>query len=182
MAKTVGIGVTGGIAAYKMADLVSKLKKDNLDVVVIMTEAATRFITPLTFRTLSGREVITDLWSEPREYKVKHVGIAEQLDILVIAPATANFIAKMAHGLADDFLSTLVLANTAPLLVVLTMNTNMLENPIVKRNISILEDCGYHVMNPTSGLLAVGTVGKGRLPDIEEIYQEIHKILKKIPK
>ncbi len=181
MAKTVGIGITGGIAAYKMADLVSKLTKDNLDVVVAMTEAATKFIAPLTFRTLTGREVITDLWAEPQEYKVKHVGIAEQLDILVIAPATANFIAKMAHGLADDFLSTLLVANTAPLLVVPSMNTNMLENPIVKSNIRILEDCGYHVMDPASGLLAVGTIGKGRLPDIEEIYKEIHQILNTTP-
>ncbi|HWP96074.1 MAG TPA: flavoprotein [Syntrophomonadaceae bacterium] len=177
MAKTVGVGITGGIAAYKIADLVSKLMKTDLEVVVMMTEGATKFITPLTFRTLTGREVITDLWSEPREYKVKHIGVAEQLDILVIAPATANFIAKMAHGIADDFLSTLVAANTAPVLVIPSMNTNMYENPIVKKNLAILADCGYHIMDPASGLLAFGSVGKGRLPEIDDIYEEIITLL-----
>jgi phosphopantothenoylcysteine decarboxylase/phosphopantothenate--cysteine ligase len=177
MAKTVGIGITGGIAAYKIADLVSKLKKDGLEVIVIMTEAATKFITPLTFSTLTGREVITDLWAKPREHKVKHIGIAEQLDILVIAPATADFIAKMAMGLADDFLSTLVAANTAPVLIVPSMNTNMFKNTIVQRNIRTLLDCGYNVMDPDSGLLAYGSIGKGRLPGIPDIYQEIINLL-----
>ncbi|PKM78386.1 MAG: hypothetical protein CVU90_02480 [Firmicutes bacterium HGW-Firmicutes-15] len=177
MAKTVGVGITGGIAAYKIADLVSKLKKDDLDVVVMMTEGACQFITPLTFRTLTGREVVTDLWARPREYKVQHMSIAEQIDLLVIAPATANFIAKMAHGLADDFLSTLVAANTAPVLVVPSMNTNMYKNQIVQENMRNLLSCGYHVMDPDSGLLANGDVGKGRLPDIEDIYQKIIKIL-----
>ena len=132
MSKTVGIGITGGIASYKIADLVSKLKKDDIDVIVMMTEGAAKFITPLTFKTLSGREVVTDLWSESLEYKVQHIGIAEQLDLLVIAPATANFLAKMAHGIADDLLSTVAVANTAPVLVVPAMNTNMYKNPIVQ--------------------------------------------------
>ncbi len=131
MAKTVGIGICGGIAAYKIADLVSKLRKSDFEVIVMMTESATRFIPPLTLRTLSGREVITDLWTETQEWKVQHIGIAEQLDVLVIAPATANLIAKMAHGLADDLLSTVVLANTAPVLVVPSMNTHMFENQVV---------------------------------------------------
>jgi phosphopantothenoylcysteine decarboxylase/phosphopantothenate--cysteine ligase len=177
MDQTVGIGVTGGIAAYKIADLVSRLKKIDLEIAVLMTEAATRFITPLTFKTLTGREVITDLWSDPREYRVKHIGLAEQLDLLVIAPATANFIAKMAHGIADDVLSTLVVANTAPVLVVPSMNTRMYENPIVKRNLAILAECGYHVMDPASGLLAFGTIGKGKLPDVADIYGEIMRLL-----
>jgi phosphopantothenoylcysteine decarboxylase/phosphopantothenate--cysteine ligase len=177
MAKTIGVGITGGIAAYKIADLVSKLKKDDLEVVVIMTEAAAKFITPLTFSTLTGRDVITDLWTKPMEHKVKHIGIAEQLDVLVIAPATADFIAKMALGIADDFLSTLVLANTAPVLVVPSMNTNMFKNPIVQKNMRILSDYGYHIMDPDSGLLAYGSVGKGRLPGIADIYREIIKLL-----
>lgn len=177
MSKTVGIGITGGIASYKIADLVSKLKKNDMDVIVMMTDGATKFITPLTLKTLSGREVATDLWSESLEWKVQHIGIAEQLDILVIAPATANFIAKMAHGLADDLLSTVVLANTAPVLVVPSMNTNMYENPIVQDNIKKLQGYGYHIADPDSGLLACGVTGKGRLPEIEDIYQQIIKIL-----
>ncbi len=177
MLKTVGIGITGGIAAYKIADLVSKLKKDNLEVIVMMTEGASQFITPLTFKTLSGREVATDLWSESLEWKVQHIGIAEQLDLLVIAPATANFIAKMAHGLADDLLSTVVLANTAPVLVVPSMNTNMYNHPIVQDNIQKLIGCGYHVMDPDSGVLACGVSGKGRLPEIEDIYQQVMDLL-----
>jgi len=180
MAKTVGIGITGGIASYKIADLVSKLKKSDFDVIVMMTESATRFITPLTLKTLSGREVITDLWTESQEWKVQHIGIAEQMDVLVIAPATANFIAKMAHGLADDLLSTVVLANTAPVLVVPSMNTNMFENKIVQNNIKTLQSYGYHFVDPDSGLLACGVTGKGRLPEIEDIYQQIMKIL--VPK
>ncbi|MGE5391665.1 MAG: bifunctional phosphopantothenoylcysteine decarboxylase/phosphopantothenate--cysteine ligase CoaBC [Deltaproteobacteria bacterium] len=177
MGKTVGIGITGGIAAYKIAELVSKLKKDDIDVVVIMTEAATRFISPLTMRTLSGREVLTSLWETSQEWKVQHVGIAEELDILVIAPATANFIAKMAYGLADDLLSTVVLANTTPVLVVPSMNTNMFLNPIVQDNMKKLQTFGYRFMDPETGMLACGVSGVGRLPEIEDIYQQIKKIL-----
>jgi len=177
MAKTVGIGITGGIAAYKIADLVSKLKKDGLDVIVMMTEGASKFITPLTLKTLSGREVLTSLWTESREWKVQHIGVAEQLDLLVIAPATANFLAKMAHGLADDLLSTVVVANTAPVLVVPAMNTDMYKNPIVQDNLKKLAGYGYHVMDPDSGILACGVEGPGRLPEIEKIYQEVIRIL-----
>lgn len=178
MAKTVGVGITGGIAAYKIADLVSRLSKDeDLNVIVIMTEAATKFITPLTFRTLSGREVATDLWQESAEWKVQHIGIAEELDLMVIAPATANFIAKMAYGIADDLLSTIMLANTAPVLVVPSMNTKMYENPVVQANISRLKELGFEVMEPASGKLACDAVGKGRLPDIGEIYEKIRQML-----
>lgn len=177
MAQTVGIGITGGIASYKIADLVSRLKKEDLEVIVIMTESATKFITPLTFKTLSGREVATDLWSDSLEWKVQHIGIAEQLDLLVIAPATANFIAKMAHGIADDLLSTVVLANTAPVLVVPAMNTNMYENQIVQENLQRLKDIGYRIMDPDSGLLACGATGDGRLPAVDDIYQVIMNIL-----
>ncbi|MEQ8199858.1 MAG: bifunctional phosphopantothenoylcysteine decarboxylase/phosphopantothenate--cysteine ligase CoaBC [Syntrophomonadaceae bacterium] len=177
MAKTIGIGMCGGIAAYKIADLVSKLKKNDFEVIVMMTEAAARFITPLTLRTLSGREVLTDLWSETREWKVQHVGAAEQLDLLVIAPATANFIAKMAYGLGDDLLSTIVLANIAPVLVVPSMNTNMFENPVVQNNIQLLSHRGYHFMDPDSGLLACGVSGKGRLPEVDDIFNQILAML-----
>jgi phosphopantothenoylcysteine decarboxylase/phosphopantothenate--cysteine ligase len=177
MPKTVGIGVTGGIAAYKIAELVSKLKKEDIDVIVIMTEAATQFITPLTFKTLSGREVLVDLWDDSGEWKVQHVGAAEQLDLLVIAPATANFIAKVAHGLADDLLSTIVLANTSPLLVVPAMNHNMYKNQVVQDNIKKLKEYGYIVMEPDSGDLACGVSGQGRLPEIDQIYTEIKKLL-----
>ncbi len=177
MAQTVGIGICGGIAAYKIADLVSKLRKSDIDVIVMMTESATRFIPPLTLRTLSGREVMTDLWTETQAWKVQHIGVAEQLDVLVIAPATANFIAKMAHGLADDLLSTIVLANTAPVLVVPSMNTNMLENQIVQQNIRILQNLGYNFMDPDSGVLACGVTGKGRLPEIDDIYNHIMELL-----
>jgi phosphopantothenoylcysteine decarboxylase/phosphopantothenate--cysteine ligase len=177
MPKTVGIGVTGGIAAYKIAELVSKLKKEDIDVIVIMTEAATQFITPLTFRTLSGREVLVDLWDDSGEWKVQHVGAAEQLDLLVIAPATANFISKIAHGLADDLLSTIILANTAPLLVVPAMNHNMYKNQAVQDNLKKVKEYGYTVMNPDSGDLACGVSGQGRLPEIDQIYAEIKKLL-----
>jgi phosphopantothenoylcysteine decarboxylase/phosphopantothenate--cysteine ligase len=177
MSKTVGVGITGGIASYKIADLVSKLKTNNYDVIVMMTEGATRFINPLTFKTLSGREVATDLWSESLEYKVQHIGIAEQLDLLVIAPATANFIAKMAHGIADDLLSTVAVANTAPVLIVPAMNSNMFKNPIVQDNIKKLQSYGYQVMDPESGMLACGAEGKGRLPAVDDIYNKIISLL-----
>ncbi|HNX92926.1 MAG TPA: bifunctional phosphopantothenoylcysteine decarboxylase/phosphopantothenate--cysteine ligase CoaBC [Syntrophomonas sp.] len=177
MAKTVGVGITGGIASYKIADLVSKLKTNNIDVVVMMTDGATRFISPLTFKTLSGREVATDLWSESLEYKVQHIGIAEQLDLLVIAPATANFIGKMAHGIADDLISTVAVANTAPVLIVPAMNSNMFKNPIVQDNIKKLQSYGYQVMDPESGMLACGVEGKGRLPAVDDIYDRIVSLL-----
>lgn len=179
MPKTVGIGITGSIAAYKMAELVSQLKKDpeNLDVIVLMTAGATQFITPLTMKTLSGHEVLTDMWAQSQEWKVQHIGVAEQLDLLVIAPATANFIAKMAHGLGDDLLSTVVLANTAPVLAVPAMNTNMYRNPVVQENIKKLIKMGVHFMDPGTGLLACGVTGEGRLPEVVLIYEQIKKLL-----
>ena len=173
MSKTVGIGITGGIAAYKITDLVSKLKKAGYDVIVMMTEGATQFITPLTFKTLSGHEVITDLWQDSQEWKVQHIGIAEQIDLLVIAPATANIIAKMAHGIADDLLSTVFLANTSPVIVIPAMNTNMYNNPVVQDNLKKLSNYGYEVMEPGDGVLACGTTGPGRLPDIDIIFNKI---------
>lgn len=177
MSKTIAVGVTGGIAAYKIVDLVSRLKKDEFEVVVIMTEGATKFVTPLTFRTISGREVLTDLWQETERYNVQHIGVAEEADLLVIAPATANFIGKMAHGIADDLLSTVALAVTCPILVVPAMNSNMYLNPVVQSNIEKLKSVGYHVMNPDQGILACGVSGPGRLPEVEVIYQKILDLL-----
>lgn len=173
MPKTIGIGITGGIAAYKIADLVSRLKKAGYEVIVMMTEGAARFITPLTFKTLSGREVITSLWQDSQEWKVQHIGIAEQIDLLVVAPATANIIGKMAHGIADDLISTVFLANTAPVIIVPAMNTNMYLNPIVQENLKKLSEYGYEVMLPSEGQLACGTEGPGRLPEAESIMQKI---------
>jgi len=177
MAKTVGIGITGGIAVFKIAELVSRLKKDDLDVIVIMTEAAQHFVNPLTFRTLSGREVVSDLWQESREFKVQHIGIAEELDLLVIAPATANIIGKMAGGIADDLLSTIYLANTAPVLVVPAMNSNMYRHSAVQQNLKQLKNHGCHIMQPGEGLLACGAAGPGRLPEVDEIHEQIKALL-----
>lgn len=177
MTKTVGIGISGGIAVYKIAELVSRLKKDELDVIVMMTEGAQHFVTPLTFRTLSGREVVTDLWNDSREWKVQHVGVAEELDLLVIAPATANIIGKLANGIADDLLSTVYLANTSPVLVVPAMNSNMFQQAVVQENLQRLSRFGCHVMQPAEGYLACGVTGPGRLPEVDEIYARIHQML-----
>jgi phosphopantothenoylcysteine decarboxylase/phosphopantothenate--cysteine ligase len=143
----------------------------------MMTQSATRFITPLTFKTLSNREVITDLWQDSREWQVQHIGIAEELDLLVIAPATANMIAKMAHGIADDLISTVVLANTAPVLIAPAMNSNMFQNPVVQDNLKKLSLYGYEILDPDSGVLACGSIGPGRLPEIDIIYQKIKRML-----
>lgn len=177
MTKTVGIGISGGIAVYKIAELVSRLKKDDLNVIVMMTQGAQHFVTPLTFRTLSGGEVVTDLWNDSTEYKVQHIGVAEELDLLVIAPATANIIGKMANGIADDLLSTVYLANTAPVLVVPAMNSNMFLKPVVQENLHKLNRYGCHIMQPGEGYLACGVTGPGRLPEVDDIYDRIKKIL-----
>ena len=175
--KTVVVGVTGGIAAYKTADLVSRMAKSGADVHVIMTRNATKFITPLTFRTLSGNPVLVDSFEENSRWKVQHIGIAEAADILVVCPATANIIAKMAHGLADDLLSTVVLAIRAPVLVVPAMNTNMYDNRIVQDNIGKLRAYGLHILEPEEGKLACGADGKGRLPDVDIILREVVNLL-----
>ncbi len=177
MNKTIGIGVTGGIAAYKIADLVSLLKKEGFEVIVMMTKAATKFITPLTLETLSGREVITDMWEEYSDFNVPHIDVAKEIDLLVIAPATANFIAKMACGIADDFLSTLFVANIAPVLIAPAMNTKMYENAIVQNNLAKLRDYGCNIIAPATGHLACNDIGKGRLPEVEDIFNEIKQIL-----
>ncbi|MGE5371861.1 MAG: bifunctional phosphopantothenoylcysteine decarboxylase/phosphopantothenate--cysteine ligase CoaBC [Solirubrobacterales bacterium] len=174
---TIGIGITGGIAAYKVTDLVSRLTKEGNDVHVVMTQNATKIIPPLPLRTLSGNPVLTDTFEETSRWKVQHIGFAEAIDILVIVPATANIIAKMAHGIADDLLSTEVLATKAPILVCPAMNTNMFENPVTQENIEILRRRGMYILEPAEGELACGVKGKGRLPEIETVYQSVMEIL-----
>lgn len=176
MPKTVGIGITGAEDTYKIADLVSRFRDNGLEVIIIMTEDARNFIDPLTFKVISGREVVIDLWAKPRQYKVQHLSVAEQLDLLLIAPATANIIAKLAAGVADDFLSTLATANTAPVLIVPAMPGNMYQNPAVQVNIKALQNQGYHFM--LNGGIAEGNSELIHGPDdIDAICKETIKII-----
>ncbi len=171
--KNVLLCISGGIAAYKTATLASLLVKAEATVNTIMTENATKFIAPLTFETLTKNRCITDTFNRDFDYDVKHISLAKAADIIVVAPATADIMAKMAHGIADDMLTTTVLASKAPKLVVPSMNTNMLENPITQDNIKTLEHYGFLVMDSNSGRLACGDSGKGKMPEPEEIFEEI---------
>ena len=173
--KCVLIGVTGSIAAYKMADVVSQLRKDGADVHVILTENATNFITPQTFETLSGNRCVVDQFDRDYKYEVTHVELAKAADCIMIAPATANIIAKMAHGIADDMLSTVVLASRAKKIVSPAMNTAMLENPVTQDNIAALTRYGMTVITPESGMLACRDVGAGKLPKPEVLLQYIYR-------
>lgn len=171
--KTVVLGITGGIAAYKIANLASKLSKENYDVHVIMTKNATNFITPLTFETLTGNKCIVDTFARDFEWDVKHVSIAKKADVFLVAPATANIIAKMAHGLADDMLSTTLLATNAKIIVSPAMNTAMYENKVTQRNIKMLKELGHTVIEPDDGLLACKDIGKGRMPESDILYEYV---------
>ena len=171
--KTVVVGVTGGIAAYKACELVSRLVKKNINVIVIMTKSATEFVAPYTFMTLTGNRVITDMFEVPQNFEVEHISVAKQADLFVIVPATANIIGKIASGIADDFLSTTIMATQAPVLIAPAMNTNMWQNHIVQKNISFLKEIGYKFINPSSGRLACGDFGEGKLADIDDIEQAI---------
>ncbi|KPU43981.1 coenzyme A biosynthesis bifunctional protein CoaBC [Oxobacter pfennigii] len=175
--KNIVLGVSGGIAAYKALDIVSKLKKLNANVDVIMTSSAAEFIKPLSFQALSQNPVIIDMFEEPKQWEIQHISLAKKADIFVIAPATANIIGKVANGIADDMLSTTVMATKAPVLLAPAMNTNMYESPIVKDNIHKLKKYGYLFIEPASGRLACGDVGKGKLPDVSDIVDEISLIL-----
>jgi len=177
MKKTIVIGVTGGIAAYKTAQLASNLSKKGHDVHVIMTKNATEFIQPLTFETLTHNKVSVDTFDRNYKYDVNHISLAQKADVFVVAPASANTIAKFAHGLADDMLSTTFLAATCPKLIAPAMNTGMLLNPITQRNIQTCQSYGMHFIEACSGYLACGDVGKGRLADIEEIEEAIETLL-----
>ena len=175
--KKIVLGVCGGIAAYKVVELASRLRKANAEVTVIMTKSATQFVTPLTFREITGQPVITSMWDEPKKWNVEHIALAQRADLFVIAPATANMIGKIASGIADDMLSTTLLATRAPVLVVPAMNDQMYLHTIVQENLKKLEKIGYLVMNPGVGSMACGTFGPGRLPEPLEIFEEIEKIL-----
>jgi len=177
MSKTVVLGVTGGIAAYKALDLVSKLKKKNIDVHVIMTESATKFVTPLSFQSLSQNPVVVDMFAEPKTWEIQHISLADKADVFAIVPATANVIGKIANGIADDMLTTTVMATKAPVLIAPAMNVNMYENPILQRNISILKQYGYHIIEPIEGRLACGYVGKGKLAEVDVIVDYIDMLL-----
>jgi len=176
--KSVVVGVCGGIAAYKVVEVVSRLKKMGAEVDVIMTANAQKFVTPLTFRSLSHRPVVTDMFSDPEYWEIKHVSLAQKADLFIIAPATANIIGKLASGIADDMLTTTVVATKAPVLVVPAMNHDMYANAIVQRNIRTLRELGYIFMEPDTGRMAEGSSGKGRLPEPSAIVEKACSILK----
>ena len=175
--KNIVIGVTGGIAAYKAADIVSRLRKLCININVIMTKSAQEFVQPLTFQALSQNYVVTDMFEEPKTWDVEHISIAQKADLFLIAPATANVIGKIVGGIADDMLTTTLMATKAPVLIAPAMNTNMYENPIVQKNIETLRGLGYHFVEPTAGRLACGDFGKGKMAEPEVIVSEILKLL-----
>ena len=167
------LGVTGSIAAYKAADIISRLKKLGHNIDVILTESGSKIITPLTLQTLSKNKVYMDMFEEITPQEVKHISLAEKADLVLIAPATANIIGKIAHGIADDFLSTVVMAAANQ-----AMNTNMYENPIVQENIEKLKSLGYQFIEPKESMLACGTLGKGALADVDVIVDIVEGSMK----
>jgi len=175
--KNVVLGVTGGIAAYKAVELASRLTQAGAIVDVIMTDAATRFVAPLSFQTITRRPVVTDMFALLQKTEIAHVSLAERADVVVIAPATANTIAKLAHGLADNMLTATVLATAAPLIVAPAMDAGMYENPATQANLALLQERGAVIVGPAYGRLASGKVGKGRLAEIREIVGTIRMVL-----
>lgn len=175
--KTVLLGITGGIAAYKMANVASALRKTGAEVHCILTQNATQFITPLTFETLSNNRCIVDTFDRNFQYDVAHVSLAKKADVILIAPATANVIAKLAHGLADDMLTTTVLAARCPKLIAPAMNTAMLENPATQENLTTLRRYDFTVIEPATGMLACKDVGSGKLPEPEVLCEEIYRVI-----
>lgn len=173
MKQTIVLGICGGIAAYKMAELASRLTKEGYQVEVLMTENATKFIAPLTFETLTGNKCMVDTFDRNFEWDVKHISLAKRAEVCLIAPATANVCAKLAHGLADDMLTTTVLAMRCPVLVAPSMNTAMYENAITQRNFATLREAGMTLIEAESGVLACRDVGKGRLPRVEVLYEHL---------
>jgi phosphopantothenoylcysteine decarboxylase/phosphopantothenate--cysteine ligase len=179
----VALGVTGGVAAYKAAELVRRLQQDKLDVQVVMTRAAQEFITPLTFAALTGQKVITDMFSVAGaapanvESAIEHIAVAQRIDLFLIAPATADILGKFAHGIAEDFLTTLYLATKAPVVVAPAMNVNMWEHPATQENLATLRARGVHVVDPDEGYLACGMTGSGRLAATETIAKKVCDVL-----
>jgi len=174
--KEIIVGITGGIAAYKTAELVRELSKRGANVHVVMTKNAMEFVTPLTFQTLSGNPVVHEMFELFAGSKIGHIALSDIADQMVIVPATANIIGKIANGIADDFLTTMVMATTVPILFVPSMITKMGASPMVQANVARLKDAGYEFMEPSSGDLACGTSGKGRMPPVEEVVERMEDI------
>ncbi len=172
------LGVTGGIAAYKACDVVSRFKKLGANIDVIMTKSATEMVNPHTFQVLSQNPVIVDTFTTPRYWDIEHISLAQKADVLLIAPATANIIGKVANGIADDMLSTTIMASTSKIIFAPAMNTKMYDNKIVQQNIEKLISLGYKFINPSSGRLACGDVGKGKLADVDNIVEVVKNIIK----
>jgi phosphopantothenoylcysteine decarboxylase / phosphopantothenate---cysteine ligase len=173
----VAIGVTGSIAAYKSCELVSRLKQNGAQVRIIMTRSARKLVGEITFSTLSGNPVASDMFPENTQFSMPHISISDWADIVVIAPATANIIGKTAAGIADDLLSTILMAANCPLIFAPAMNSKMFENRVLQHNLQKLKDLGYFIIGPESGYLACGYEGKGRLASIETILENIQNIL-----
>lgn len=169
--KNIILGVTGGIAAYKCVDLVSRLRKQGANVHVILTKGAQNFVTETAMREISGNPVVTSMWQEIQQYDVEHIALAQLADVVLVAPATANVIAKCACGMADDMLTTTLLATKAPVFFAPAMNTNMYENSITQQNLHILLERGCHIIEPAAGHLACGTSGVGRMPEPQELVE-----------
>ncbi|MBS5985598.1 bifunctional phosphopantothenoylcysteine decarboxylase/phosphopantothenate--cysteine ligase CoaBC [Clostridium sp.] len=171
--RCVVLGVTGGIAVYKALDVISALRKKDVDVRVIMTKSATEFVTPLTFQSMSQNIVTTDMFAEPKAWEIQHISLAKRADVFLVAPATANIIGKVANGIADDMLSTTIMATRAKVVFAPAMNTNMYTNPIVQENITKLKKLGYEFIEPASGRLACGDEGKGKLAPASDIVEKV---------
>ena len=175
--KNIAIGVTGGIAVYKALDVISRLRKRNIGIHVIMTKSACEFVNPLSFQSLSQNMVITDMFNEPKHWEIQHISLAKKADLMLIVPATANIIGKIANGIADDMLSTTIMATKAPVVFAPAMNTNMYTNPIVENNINKLKEYGYKFIEPEAGRLACGDTGKGKLANTELIAEIVESML-----
>ena len=174
MSKCVVIGVTGGIAVYKALDVISALRKKDIEVHVIMTESATKFVNPLTFQSISQNMVVTDMFAEPKAWEIQHISLAQKADLMLIAPATANIIGKVANGISDDMLSTTIMAaSKAKVIFAPAMNTHMYQNRIVQGNIEKLKSYGYEFIEPASGRLACGDIGIGKLADVNTIVERV---------
>jgi len=173
----IALGVTGGIGAYKAVEIARGLQQQGHDVVAVMTDAAQRFVTPLTFEAITRRQVVTDLWTPGTNADIEHIALASEIDLLLVAPCTANTLGRFAQGLADDFLSSLYLATTAPVVLAPAMNTNMFAHPAVAANLRTLQARGVHIVEPGSGYLACGWIGKGRLAEPEDVVASVQQVL-----
>lgn len=177
MKKNVVIGVSGGIACYKAVEIVNDLTKKDINVHVIMTENATQFITPLTFQTLSNNPVVVNMFDKIDKWDTEHISLAQKADLFLIVPATANIIGKIANGIADDMLTTTIMATKAPVVIAPAMNVAMWENPIVQNNILVLKNYGYQILETEVGRLACGDIGSGKLLNWEKIVGKVEQIL-----